>query len=710
MIQKAETNGTANTFCRLGRIREDVCRIREASFENKQRGRRDYSEITNLSGRIQLDMLVVTQIAHKLRSYTLNAVAEEFLGDRKEDVHHSIIADLWRESLAGRARLCSYCLKDAQLPQRLMDKFCVIPQYAEMARVCGVPYAYLITRGQQVKVMAQILPRAREGRFLLPYIPVDPSDEKYKGAIVIDPLRGYYTEPIATLDFTSLYPSIMMANNLCYTTLIMGGIEEAEERGLTPDDYTVTPNGFYFVKEHVRRGILPTILRSLLAARKQAKTDMASAKETARLAVDQLERASWEFRAMVQDGRQLALKVSANSVYGFTGATVGKLPCLEISSSVTAFGREMIQLTKEVVEREYPGSKVVYGDTDSVMVRFAGGGTVQEAMELGRAAAEVVNENFPRPISLEFEKVFFPFLLISKKRYMGGFWTNPDKMDKVDSKGIESVRRDNCRMLSDAVGTVCDILVKGIWEADDAAERAVDYVKGIVADLQQGRVDTSKLVISKAYTKGAEEYAAKQAHVELVKRIKRRTPDVAPRIGDRVPYVIVGGLKGAKMFEKVEDPVYAMEKDIPLDVDYYIDNQLKKPMRRIFGPILGRPDQTEEEAEDMAEKVLFTGEHMRKMVRGVPSKVGIGRFCVTTPRCRVCGLPGCKSCESVEDIRADVAALEGRREDLWATCRECQGGDEELPILCTNRDCEIFYERTLIKKKCDREGQRLLDW
>lgn len=70
------------------------------------------------------------------------------------------------------------------------------------------------------------------------------------------------------------------------------------------------------------------------------------------------------------EGRQLALKISANSVYGFTGATVGQLPCLQISASVTAFGRKMIEQTKNSVERLYPGAKVIYGDTDSVMVKF----------------------------------------------------------------------------------------------------------------------------------------------------------------------------------------------------------------------------------------------------------------------------------------------------------------------------------------------------
>jgi DNA polymerase delta subunit 1 len=147
-------------------------------------------------------------------------------------------------------------------------------------------------------------------------------------------------------------------------------------------------------------------------------------------------------------------------VYGFTGATIGKLPCLQISSSVTAYGRKMIEMTKEVrlnrlsfavdftsavqeVEAHYSvnngyehNAQVIYGDTDSVMVKF-GTADLKEAMRLGSEAAELVTLKFIRPIKLEFEKVYFPYLLINKKRYAGLYWTKPDKYDKMDSKGIE---------------------------------------------------------------------------------------------------------------------------------------------------------------------------------------------------------------------------------------------------------------------------------
>jgi DNA polymerase delta subunit 1 len=205
-------------------------------------------------------------------------------------------------------------------------------------------------------------------------LPCLASDEAYEGATVIEPDKGYYDVPIATLDFASLYPSIMMAHNLCYTTLLdkVSLDRLQKERNFKEgENYIKTPNNGllsaalwpslsyvplidYFVTASTRKGLLPTILEDLISARKRAKADLK--KETD------------PFKKAVLDGRQLALKVdpsllshlsryesesssqiSANSVYGFTGATIGKLPCLAISTSVTAYGRQMIEHTRKAM-------------------------------------------------------------------------------------------------------------------------------------------------------------------------------------------------------------------------------------------------------------------------------------------------------------------------------------------------------------------------
>jgi DNA polymerase delta subunit 1 len=359
------------------------------------------------------------------------------------------------------------------------------------------------------------------------------AETSYTGAVVIEPIKGFYEVPIATLDFASLYPSIMQAHNLCYSTLVSK--TTIERLQLAPDSFVSTPNGHCFVKSSVRKGLLPEILDSLLAQRAKAKADLKNETDP--------------FRKAVLDGRQLALKISANSVYGFTGATVGKLPCLEISAAVTAFGREMLHRTRDLVQEQFTiangysaDAVVVYGDTDSVMVKFGTPG-VPESMALGREAAKSITEAFQKPIRLEFEKVYFPYLLISKKRYAGLYWTLPDKFDRMDTKGIETVRRDNCPLVKDVI-TTC--LEKILMERD--VKGAVTYTQNTISDLLCNRLDISKLVITKSFSKKGDEYVGKQAHVVLAEKMHQRDPATAPVVGDRVPFVIIRGAKVLDFF------------------------------------------------------------------------------------------------------------------------------------------------------------------
>jgi DNA polymerase delta subunit 1 len=422
---------------------------KDTNFSSKQMGNRD-TKTTNTNGRLQLDLLQLIQRDHQLRSYTLNSVCAHFLGEQKEDVHYTMITELFNGTPESRRRLAIYCLKDAYLPQRLMDKLSCLANYTEMARVTGVPFNFLLSRGQQIKFLSQLFRKALEQKLVIPNMRSESSDDQYEGATVIEPTRGYYDVPIATLDFASLYPSIMQAHNLCYTTLIKKA--QVEKFGLVKDeDYVVTPNGDMFVTVKRRKGLLAQILEELLAARKQAKRELAVETDP--------------FKKAVLNGRQLALKISANSVYGLTGATTGKLPCLEIASSTTAYGRQMIEKTKYEVEKRYNIAngyshdvQVIYGDTDSVMVKF-GTKDLAEAMRLGEDAAKFVSSKFTKPIKLEFEKVYFPYLLINKKRYAGLFWTKPEKYDKMDTKGIETVRRDNCLLVQTVIERVLRMIL-----------------------------------------------------------------------------------------------------------------------------------------------------------------------------------------------------------------------------------------------------------
>ncbi|KAF9499463.1 hypothetical protein BDN71DRAFT_1442132 [Pleurotus eryngii] len=669
----------------LGRLKRIAAQVKETHFSSKAYGQRD-SKDTQLDGRLQMDILQYMQREYKLRSYSLNSVCAQFLGEQKEDVHYSVITSLQNGTPESRRRLAVYCLKDAYLPQRLLDKLMCFVNSIEMARVTGVPFNYLLSRGQSIKVLSQLYRKANEEGYVIPCYKGEGSEEQYEGATVIEPKKGYYDTPIATLDFSSLYPSIMMAHNLCYTTVL----EKAtvERLNLVKDvDYIQTPNNDLFVTKARRKGLLPTILEDLISARKRAKADLKNEKDP--------------FKRAVLDGRQLALKISANSVYGFTGATIGKLPCLAISSSVTAYGRQMIEKTKQEVEAEYcisnghsHNAEVIYGDTDSVMVKF-GPGDLKEVMALGSEAADLVTAKFVKPIKLEFEKVYYPYLLISKKRYAGLYWTKPEKYDKMDAKGIETVRRDNCRLVSTVIETC---LHKMLIDRD--VKGAEEYTKRTIADLLQNKVDMSQLVITKALAKA--DYAAKQAHVELAERMRQRDAGSAPATGDRVAYVIIKGIKGAAAYEKSEDPLYVLENNIPIDTKYYLENQLSKPLMRIFEPILG----------DKASSLL-SGDHTRTIQIATPTVGGLMKYAVKTVTCLGCKTPlrpnnsvkngaVCNNCrprigELYQKQVTTSSQLEVRFARLWTQCQRCQGSLHQ-DVLCTSKDCPIFYMRKKAQK------------
>ncbi|PWA70694.1 DNA polymerase delta catalytic subunit [Artemisia annua] len=696
LIQRAETLKITE-FPLLGRIRNSRVRVKDTTFSSRQYGTRESKEVT-LEGRVQFDLLQAMQRDYKLSSYSLNSVSAHFLNEQKEDVHHSIISDLQNGNPETRRRLAVYCLKDAYLPQRLLDKLMYIYNYVEMARVTGVPISFLLSRGQSIKVLSQLLRKAKQKNLVLPNVKQQGGEQgTYEGATVLEARAGFYEKPIATLDFASLYPSIMMAYNLCYCTLVTA--EDARKLNLPPECVNKTPSGELFVKSNLQKGILPEILEELLAARRRAKADLKEAK-------DPLVKA-------VLDGRQLALKISANSVYGFTGATIGQLPCLEISSSVTSYGRQMIEHTKKLVEDKFTtlkgyehNAEVIYGDTDSVMVQF-GVPTVDEAMKLGREAADYISGTFIKPIKLEFEKVYFPYLLISKKRYAGLYWTNPDKYDKMDTKGIETVRRDNCLLVKNLV-TEClhRILI------DRDVPGAVQFVKNTISDLLMNRMDLSLLVITKGLTKAGEDYENKAAHVELAERMRKRDAATAPNVGDRVPYVIIKAAKGAKAYEKSEDPIYVLENNIPIDPQYYLENQISKPLLRIFEPILKN-----------ASRELLHGSHTRAISISTPSTGGIMKFAKKQLTC-----VGCKAVISGKDQNqtlcahckgreaelycktvANVSDLENLFGRLWTQCQECQGSLHQ-DVLCTSRDCPIFYRRKKAQKDMAEAKVQLERW
>jgi DNA polymerase delta subunit 1 len=535
-----------------------------------------------MKGRYVFDMFQDIKREHKLESYSLNAVSAHFLNDQKIDMPIREMFQRFREGDPKKlGEVAEYCLKDTELPHRIAEKTFLIQNQIEMAKATWVPMSYLSERGQQIKVFSQVCRKARELGFMVPTMRPDKNAEsEYQGATVLDAQTGAYYTPITALDFASLYPSIMRAHNLCFSTYVDPKMPQ----------YKNIPGVIYetFGPHTFAQGVpslLPVILNELAAFRKKAKMDMARAEGTPMEAV--------------YNGKQLAYKISMNSVYGFTGASKGMLPLLAIASTVTWRGREMIEETKNYVEKNFPGAKVRYGDTDSVMVEFdVGGRTGQEAIDyswrLGEQASEQCSRLFKAPNDLELEKVYCPYFLYSKKRYAAKMYEGKSNKDgtpilnedgsrlvgfkKIDVKGLQVVRRDTCMY----VRKVLKQLLNLVLDSNDPRP-AIEYARKCGKNLLTGKVDVADLTMSKQL--GAD-YKTRQPHVEVRDKIRRRAQGSEPQNGDRVPFLITKG--AGLMCDKAEDPTYVRENHVPVDYMYYFDHQLQKPVCDLLEPLVGQ--------------------------------------------------------------------------------------------------------------------------
>ena len=278
-----------------------------------------------------------------------------------------------------------------------------------------------------------------------------------------------------------------------------------------------------------------------------------------------------------------------NSAYGFCGANKGFLCCVPIAASVTATGRLMIQKTKGLVEQMVPGSRVVYGDTDSVMCILNLGEDKQHDMAAHFQAAERlasdISKTFPKPVELEFEKCYYPYLLFSKKRYAGLMFTNPTKPDYVDVKGLQLVRRDNCPLVKD-VSTA--ILHKIMYER--SAALAIEEARACILRVLRHQEPLDKFIVSKSLRADYKNNA--QPHVYVAKKIFQRTGAMLPS-GVRVPFVFVADPShpDGLLAERAEDPEHVRAHSIQLDTLHYIQRQLESPIQALLELLVDDPFQ-----------------------------------------------------------------------------------------------------------------------
>lgn len=629
LIGRAAFNKLTPTFCKMGMQIGKLCEIKDTKTKTGMP-----QQLLLSDGRIWIDLLHMAQRDFKLSNYKLDTVAEKFLGANKDPVGYQDIFRAYREGVKNPTEegvkllstVGAYCVKDAVLVKDLFQKWDVWTSVMEMANVCSVAPSTVFTMGQQSKVFAQVYRYCFQHEIVIDNTKEMEFEElDYTGALVIDPVPGIY-ENVVPFDFSSLYPSIIIAYNIDYSTLVPDDMiiddekchiieweehikcEHCEDTDLESREYRCSRFYYRFLKEPL--GVLPTIIQNLLDLRKKTKKHMKELKQQLYEIEDETKRKEAELTVSLLDKRQLSYKISANSMYGALGSKPSKavLPFAEGAMCITAMGRKNLMKAANHMQTKYK-AHLVYGDTDSNYVQLP---NITDRDELWKRCEEITREIqedrvFPKPMKLDFEEaIYTDFLILKKKKYL---WKKYDPVtktvpDEIGKKGVLTARRDN----SEFIRCLYDDLVKFAFDRE-TENTTIMYILEYLRDCLTQCKPQSIFVVTKS-VKNASEYKVKPlprdpekrakrladlncteetyplrclpAHVQLA--AKMRTRGVRVDASQRIEYVITlaPGLSD-KLFDKIEDREYQEKYSSVVKIDYmYYIKQLCPPLDQLL--------------------------------------------------------------------------------------------------------------------------------
>ena len=503
---------------------------------------------------------------------------------------------------------------------------------------------------------------------------IEEIDTGYEGAVVLEPKEGIYlNEPIVVFDYGSLYPSSMISCNLSHDCYLMDEKYRVEDPNI---EYKTISYDLYegvgdkkkktgekdcvFVQyKDGRKGIIADVLDMLLKQRKNTRKkieyqtittindetleckiysgicsdrgdhyevyniDANSKIIVLKENVKSIKESYNIFEQDVLDALQLAYKVTANSLYGQIGARTSSIYLKEIAACTTATGRNMIMLAKDFVERNY-AAEVIYGDTDSIFCKFPlvdkegnavyGKDALQFAIDIGKDVEKHINvpDIMPNPQKLNYEKCLYPFILFSKKRYVGNLYETDTTKYKQKSMGIVLKRRDNAQIVKKIYGGVINIIL----EKQDL-EGSIEFLQEELSDLVEGKTSIKDLVITKSL-RATYKDPTKIAHKVLADRIGARDPGNRPVVNERIPFVYIktdsnsgsvsGGNKAPSLQgDRIENPDYIVQNNLIPDYLHYITNQIMKPILQLYALCLDRLpgyDKDDEYWEDVEKALL----------------------------------------------------------------------------------------------------------
>ncbi|CAI5758271.1 unnamed protein product [Candida verbasci] len=657
-----------------------------------------YTHTSNIEicGRHMINVWRVLRSELSLTSYSLENVTYHLLHRTLPKYsNHQLTQWLKANQYHELFIVMSYYMKRIELILKIIAVQELITRNVEHSRLIGIDFNSNFYRGSQYKVES-ILARIAKTESLLLNSPSKTDVHEMRPfesiPLILEPKANFYKSPLVVLDFQSLYPSIMIAYNYCYSTLLCklhnykknkNDIGYLKSLKLNPglvdllkkdDAINISPNGFMFVKSHIRKSILAKMLEEILNIRIKLKNVMKLFKDDAEL-------------TKLYNARQNALKLIANVTYGYTSATYsGRMPCSDIADAIVSTGREILTKSMEMIESENYGAKVVYGDTDSLFVYFPGK-SKQDAFKYGKEIAKKVTDFFPDPIHLKFEKVYHPCILLAKKRYVGySYEYENQEVAKFDAKGIETVRRDGIP----AQQKITEKCLRILFETQNLST-VKEYTIKQFYKILFNKISVQDFCFAKEVRYGNyknERYLPPGALLASEKA--KDDPRSEPQYRERIPYIVYRDSTKQRIKDRVLSPedlikTYTTENPLTLDSEYYITRVLIPPLERFFN--------------------LF-GADVRGWYKEMPKYQRIQSL--YSDSCLICGNRLDNESFVCSKCSADQQSLEN---DVELTFKNCQKDYLKLQNLCrtcihntlktgydcvddcVNRDCSIYYNK-----------------
>ncbi|KAK8877157.1 DNA polymerase family B [Apiospora arundinis] len=665
-----------------------------------------------------------------LLQYTMENVVWHLLHRRIPHYNWRTLSD-WYINHRPRdlAKLLRYYLTRTRLDIEILEANELVPRTSEQARLLGVDFFSVFSRGSQFKVESIMFRIAKPENFIL----VSP-DRRQVGAqnaleclpLVMEPRSAFYNSPLLVLDFQSLYPSVMIAYNYCYSTFLgrinnwrggackMGFADYKRQDmllELLKDHVVISPNGMMYSKAEIRKSLLAKMLTEILETRVMVKSGMKQDKADKTL-------------QQLLNNRQLALKLLANVTYGYTSASFsGRMPCSEIADSIVQTGRETLERAIALIHSVQKwNAEVVYGDTDSLFI-YLPGRTKDQAFDIGEEIAKTITDMNPRPIKLKFEKVYHPCLLMAKKRYVGYKYESRDQVKPdFDAKGIETVRRDG----TPAEQMIEEKALKILFETADLSQ-VKEYFQTQCRKIMRGAVSIQDFCFAREVKLGTYSDRGPPPPGALISTKKMLEDARAePQYGERVPYVVVTGAPGARLIDRCvapEDLLSGRNAHLSLDAEYYISKNLIPPLERIFNLVGANVRGWYDEMP----KVQRVHRIDTRAKGGLLRKATLESY-MQAASCLVCGVKTtpdqnrnrnrrygnaanaaaaettistlCKRCQgrryapaSIIKLQTQLAAEERKFADVLKLCRSCAGFSPLDEVPCDSKDCPVFYTR-----------------